>query len=139
MYLMFLDREKKELFLNLEIIISKIDGEFGQSEKNIIDTHCFEMQIDNNNYEEWLNIDEILFSINETCTDVEKRIIFMELATVVLADGTYHVEERNVLDDYALHMGIDDKNAQKLIQTLNEMRNIYVRCAAFVNGEEMDE
>ena len=139
MYLALLDKDKKELFLNLEIIISMADGEFGEEEKNIIDAHCFEMQIDDNNYESWMTIDEIIYGINEKCSDVEKRIIYMELATVVLADGVYHKEEQIMLEDYALHFGISDKAAASIIETLFEMRTIYTKCANFVNGEGLDE
>ncbi len=51
MYLARLGLEQKHMFLDLELYLSRIDGEFSDEEKQIIDAHCMEMHIDNNQYE----------------------------------------------------------------------------------------
>ena len=51
MYLSMLSDTNKRLFLNLEIYLSKVDSDFSENERIIIDAHCMEMHIDNNNYE----------------------------------------------------------------------------------------
>ena len=86
MYLAMLDNEKRHLFLDLELYISKIDGDFSEQEKRVIDTHCIEMHIDNNNYESETSYDEMMSRLSETFSKQEKRIVFIELLATVLAD-----------------------------------------------------
>ena len=86
MYLSMLNNEKKHLFLNLEIYLSSIDGDFSDEEKKIIDVHCIEMHIDNNNYEADMPLDEVLKKLKETLTHSEYRIVFLELAATIMAD-----------------------------------------------------
>lgn len=88
MYLSVLDLETKHLFLDLELYISKTDGEFNDLEKQIIDTHCIEMHIDNNNYQCELPLSVVYEKLGK-CTEEEKRIIFIEMLAVVLADKVY--------------------------------------------------
>lgn len=135
MYLALLDDEKKELFLNLEIHISRTDGEFGDDEKMIIDTHCMEMGIDNHNYESWINYDSVISTLSEQCNKLEKRIIFFELAAVVLADGVYHDNEKTMLYELGKYFDINNDKVDGLIDTLIGLRRIYAECVAFVEGD----
>ncbi len=63
------------MYLDLELYLSKVDGEFNELEKQIIDTHCIEMHIDSNKYQCELSLDEVFRKLEE-CTLEEKYIIF---------------------------------------------------------------
>ena len=80
MYLSLLDNEKKHLFLDLELYMSCSDGEFSIDEKNIIDVHCLEMEIDNNNYQPDLPKDLLLNKLKTSLTIKEKKIFIILIA-----------------------------------------------------------
>lgn len=96
MYLAMLNNEKKHLFLNLEIYLSRIDGDFSVEEKRIIDVHCIEMHIDNNNYEADMSLDDVFHKLKETLTHTECKIVYLELVATILADDEYHKEEERI-------------------------------------------
>lgn len=131
MYLSVLDLETKHLFLDLELYISKTDGEFNDLEKQIIDTHCIEMHIDNNNYQCELPL-SVVYEKLEKCTEEEKRIIFIELLAVVLADKVYHQSEKILVDRLANVLRIKDEDVKKAFAAVEEMKEVYVKFSNFV-------
>lgn len=133
MYLSVLNNEKKHLFLELEIYMAKTDGDFSQNEKNIIDAHCMEMHIDNNNYECNNSFDSILSELSKKCNSTEKRIIFFELAATVLADEIYDNSEKIMIGKLSEIFGISDADSQEAFNLINDMKSVYKRCANFIN------
>lgn len=131
MYLSALDLETKHLFLDLELYISKTDGEFNDLEKQIIDTHCIEMHIDNNNYQCELPL-SVVYEKLEKCTEEEKRIIFIEMLAVVLADKVYHQSEKILVDRLANVLKIKDEDVKKAFVAVEEMKEAYVKFSNFV-------
>lgn len=134
MYLSRLDSDKKHLFLDLELYLSKTDGNFSESERQIIDTHCMEMRIDNNKYECELPFDELLRKLKENCTTEEKHIIFIELLTVVMADNVYHDSEKMIVDKLSEILDIKENEVKKAFDAVNKMREAYEEFARFVFG-----
>lgn len=131
MYLSALDLETKHLFLDLELYISKTDGEFNDLEKQIIDTHCIEMHIDNNNYQCELPLSVVYEKLGK-CTEEEKRIIFIEMLAVVLADKVYHQSEKILVDHLANVLKIKDEDVKKAFVAVEEMKEAYVKFSNFV-------
>ena len=100
MYLAMLSNEKKHLFLNLEIYLSKVDSDFSAAEKRIIDAHCIEMHIDNNGYEADMSQSDIFEGLKEF-TKQESKIVFLELVGTIMADNVYHIEEKALVKKLA--------------------------------------
>lgn len=132
MYLSMLSNEKKHLFLNLEIYMSKVDGAFSDEEKQIIDAHCMEMHIDNNNYEAEMPQDEVLKQLKEKLTHKEQRIVFLEIIATILADNEYHATEETLISRMANLLGIDDEGIEDAISIIKDMKNVYKRCADYI-------
>ena len=132
MYLSMLSNEKKHLFLNLEIYMSKIDGEFTNAEKMIIDAHCMEMHIDNNNYEADMSQDEVLRNLQESLTDEERRIVFLELVATVMADDVYHEAEEKLINRFAELLEIDENGVNEAFSIIKDMKAVYERCAKYI-------
>jgi len=133
MYLSALDIEKKHLFLDLEIYISNIDGNFSEEEKRMINMHCAEMHIDNNNYECEHSLDEVLSLIRQTMTKKEKRIIFLELVATILADEVYHTKEKEMVNRLSQILEISDEERDNAFSIINDAKSIYKRCEVFIN------
>ena len=132
MYLSTLSEDNKRLFLNLEIYLSKVDSDFSEEEKVIIDTHCAEMHIDNNNYEVDMPRDEIFKHLKESLTNQESRIVFLELVGTIMADNVYHTEEEKLIKSLAKIIGIKDDDISEAFCIISEMKNVYKRCREFV-------
>ena len=132
MYLSMLDNEKRHLFLNLEIYMSQIDGDFSEEEKTIINAHCIEMHIDNNNYEPDIPRDEVLKALRETLTSQEKKIVFLELAATILADNVYHEAEKKLVENLAELLDISEADINCAFSIIKDMKNVYERCAGYI-------
>lgn len=132
MYLSILNNEKRHLFLNLEIYMSKIDGDFSEDEKKIIDAHCIEMHIDNNDYEPDMPRDEVLKQLQESLSPQEKKIVFLELAATILADNVYHESEKELVNNFAKLLDISDTDVDDAFSIIKDMKNVYERCAAYI-------
>lgn len=132
MYLSMLDNEKKHLFLELEIYMSKIDGDFSREEKEIINVHCMEMHIDNNDFECEYSIDELLANLKDALTLQEKRIFFLELVGIILADGVYDGTERDMSNKLSEIFEIDEKGVNEAFQIIQDMKDVYERCAKYI-------
>lgn len=135
MYLARLSNEKKHLFLDLEIYLSKIDGDFSELEKNIINTHCAEMRIDNNNYETELSYEELLIKLRDDLNLEEKHIIFLELVAVILADNVYHNAEKNMVVRLAEILNISQNNISKAFEIINTIKEGYEESLKFICGQ----
>lgn len=132
MYLNLLDIEKKHLFLDLELYMSNIDGEFSDEEKMIIDTHCLEMHIDNNNYIPENSLEVLMDKLKKEFSFREKKIIIFELAGTVMADGVYDGEERKLMEKIVHILGLEEDMINDAIQIITELKLVYSRCAEFI-------
>lgn len=134
MYLSMLSNEKKHLFLELETYMSKIDGDFSDEEKTIIDTHCMEMHIDNNNYECELPLDSVMSKISNECSKQEKHILFLELVATVLADNVYHESEKKLIDRLADILEISEEETNLVFTLIKNLKDAYEGFAKFIKG-----
>ncbi len=132
MYLAMLNNEKKHLFLNLEIYLSRSDGDFSVEEKRIIDVHCIEMHIDNNNYEADMSLDDVFHRLKETLTHTECKIVFLELVATILADDVYHKKEERITRKLADLLGINDDDVKDAFSIIKDMKNVYKRCSDYI-------
>ena len=132
MYLTRLDNDKRHLFLDLELYMSRIDGDFSDQEKQIIDVHCREMHIDHNNYMCELPLDDVYARIRETMTPQEKRIVFLELTATIMADNVYHEKEKEMVEKLSSILDINDEQEKTAFSIIEDAKAVYERCAAFV-------
>ena len=131
MYLSMLIDTNKRLFLNLEIYLSKVDSDFSENERIIIDAHCIEMHIDNNNYEADMSQSEIFEGL-KALTKQESKIVFLELVGTIMADNVYHVEERALVNKLAEALKLEENDISLVFSIITDMKNIYERCAEYI-------
>ena len=134
MYLSLLDFEKKQLFLELETYMAKIDGEFTDDEKTVIDIHCNEMKIDNNDYICKLDLDTVIDEIKTKFSAKEKKIVFLELAVTVLADGVYTDSEKELISKLSTILDIKKSDIDEALDIAEKLKKEYERCATFVTS-----
>ena len=131
MYLSMLSDTNKRLFLNLEIYLSKVDSDFSENERIIIDAHCMEMHIDNNNYEADMSQSEIFEGL-KALTKQESKIVFLELVGTIMADNVYHVEERALVKKLAEALKLEENDISLVFSIITDMKHAYERCAEHV-------
>ena len=106
MFLMMLSDEERVAFLKLAHHIARSDGDFSDKQKEIISTYCFEMQIDDIDY----NVDE--FNL-DNCLDSflskkSKKIALLEIMALVYSDEFIHQEEKKIIDIMKKKFGLSD-------------------------------
>ncbi len=131
MYLSMLSSEKKRLFFNLEVYLSKVDSDFSEAEKTIIDAHCIEMHIDNNNYEVDMTKSEIFEGLKKL-TKQESKIVFLEMVGTIMADNVYHDEEKILVNKLAEILRMKEDDIDLAFSIIADMKNVYERCADYV-------
>lgn len=135
MYLAGLDIEKKYLFRELSIHIAKIDGDFSDLEKMVIDAHCLEMKVDNNGYKSELDFDRVLLRIKETFDINELRMIYLEIVAVVLADNIVKKDEKTILRKISNEFGISIESENEAINILKTLKTVYEKMSSFVENK----
>lgn len=134
MYLKYLDIDKKHLFLDLEILLANADGNFDKKEKAIIDYHCEEMHIDNNNYINEQSFNEILDKLKLNFSEEEKRAFLLELIAVAVADEKYDKEEKvifyKILDAFAMPV----ESMDIAFHIVENLQKIYCEMDEYVRG-----
>lgn len=131
MFLSELKPEQKELFLDLGICLSMSDGDFSEPEKKMILEMCKEMGV----YERTdakLKFEDALEKIKEGITEREKRIILLETAGIVLADGEYSDDEMLVMKKIATTLEIDYSHVEEVVETVNSLLDIYSKIGEFL-------
>ena len=113
MLLGYLKSENKVMFRDFEIFLANADGNISETEKALINTHCAEMGIDNNDYQVTGDIDDIINNISSCFSDVEKKIAYMELVALAFVDDDYTEEERNFLDSARKTFGLSPATAEQ--------------------------
>lgn len=105
MLLIQLKSKEKFAFLRLAHFLAKTDGSYSDLEKELIDEYCFEMGIDNVDFED-TSLESIL---GEFQTDKSKRIALMELMILVHIDDMFNQEEYKIIQEICKNFNIDQK------------------------------
>jgi len=105
MYLNYLKENEKLAFLKIAHIVALSDGDFGENEKIIIGSYCNEMEMEN-----------IEFDINNTSIDLlseefetvqSKKIVILELMSIVYADNDFSESEKETINKLIKNFSID--------------------------------
>ena len=86
MYLSLLSNDNKELFLDLILIIAKVDNDFSDEEKGVINSYCTEMGISYRDDERYSSVEELINVIDESTSMKEKRIFIFEAIGLAMAE-----------------------------------------------------
>ncbi|MCM1251669.1 MAG: TerB family tellurite resistance protein [Clostridium sp.] len=134
MFLFELKNTQKELFLDLSIYLSMSDGEFADSEKNIILQMCKEMGI-KERFTPVVNFDDALNQLAENATIREKRIILLEIVGVILVDGVFAPEEESIMRKISNSLAIDYSQCEKAISIVQDLYKVYSKVGSFLTSK----
>ncbi len=127
-----LSENSKNLFLNLEVFLANVDGEYSESEDRIIRMHCKEMGLEIIQYNENLRLEDIIKNINSEMTVKEKKIIFIELLTVVFIDGVYDDREKEFIENLRKLLYIPENVGQQAFYMVKKLVDASLAIENFV-------
>ena len=131
MYLSKLSKNQKKLFLEICTSLSKIDSDFAEEEKNIIDQLCEEMMIDPK-YEPSIDAEKAINKIASISNPTEKRMIVVELLGIVVADKKIASEEKEFMKKLCVVFNLEEKELDEAINLVNELYDTYSKFASFL-------
>ncbi|MDQ6962164.1 MAG: hypothetical protein Q9M28_06485 [Mariprofundaceae bacterium] len=95
MFLNKLEDNEKNAFLTIAHHIARSDGDFSESERNVISTYCLEMQIEDVNYNK--NSFKLDAALEEIKSEENQKIVLLEIMALIYSDGL-HEAEQNILN-----------------------------------------
>jgi len=111
MFLGLLNQEEKVVFLQLAHHMARSDGDFSDKQKEIISTYCYEMGIEDIEYDEnSFNLNSLLKTIKNK---ESQKIFLLEIMALVYSDNILHEEEEKILNDMINIFGFE-KNISTL-------------------------
>ncbi len=127
-----LSENSKNLFLNLEVFLANVDGEYSESEDRIIRMHCKEMGLEIIQYNENVMLEDIFKNINSEMTVKEKKIIFIELLAVVFIDGVYDDREKEFIENLRKLLYIPENVGQQAFDMVKKLVDASLAIESFV-------
>lgn len=134
MYLAGFSIEEKYLFRELSIYAAKADGKFLDMEKLVIDTHCNEMGIDNNNYENDMILDDVLNKIKDSFSVDKLKMAYLEVMAVILADDVLESEEELFIENISKKFYVNENDKVIAIDALSTLKMAYGKMSDFIKG-----
>jgi len=129
---MFLNRLKKKekvAFLELAHHIARSDNDFSESQQDIIQTYCIEMQIEDIKYS------KKKFDLEKTLSNFKKyetrKIVLIETMALIYSDSILHKEEKKILNVMLKNFNI----SQSLAVTYAEWTKAIM--ALYTQGESL--
>ena len=107
MYLNYLEENEKVAFLKIAHIVALSDGNFCENEKVIIGSYCNEMGM--NDIELNTQNDSIDILSNEFRNEQSKKIVILELMSIIHANGEFKESEKNIINQLTKKFAINDK------------------------------
>ncbi len=132
MYLSKLSKKQKEFFLDMCILLSYVDNDFAKEEKQIIEQLCDEMNIEPR-YETTKDLEVILKEFADISSSREKRIVFIELLGIVMADKRIAEEEKEYMEVVLESFDMDRNELNDAFILVKELYEVYEKFAGFLN------
>lgn len=132
MFLSLLNDKKKILFRELDLYTARTDGILHDKEKEIINFHCTEMQVENNDFKNELSFEEVIKEICSSFSSYEKRMIFLELYSIVMADEKYSRDEDSFIKELATSFDISNESMDTAFAALVDLKNAYTEIHKFL-------
>ena len=129
MYLNYLEENEKVAFLKIAHIVALSDGHFCENEKIIIGSYCNEMEM--NDIELNIQNDSIDILSNEFRNEQSKKIVILELMSIIHANGEFKESEKEIIKQLTKIFSINDKYiedvklwSQMLMNIIEEGENL---------------
>lgn len=126
MFLEMLSDIQRELFLHLAICAAQANNIVDEREKEMILRFAKEMDVEPiTNTDK--DVDEVIRELNESCGNLERKIILFEIIGIILSDQNCDELEKNFLNNLAAKFEISEENVNNMISLVREYTCLYNR------------
>ncbi len=127
-----LSEDNKKLFLQLELILSNIDGDCSANEQALIERHCNEMGIEYAGCDINVSLDETIKQIQAEMSVKERKIILIELITLAVVDGVFDDKEKQLVESLRKILGIPDVVGDQALELVERLVKVSTEIENFV-------
>jgi tellurite resistance protein len=125
MFLGLLAKEEKRSFLDLIYIAANSDGEFAEKEKAIIEAYVVEMGLSGEDKKPTAtDLSEVLSNLSKSKESV-KKIVVLEFAAVLMADGKYVDSEKALITQAIERLALAPEFEKTAIDWVNKIIPVY--------------
>lgn len=124
MYLSLLSTEQKKLFLSLAYNLAAADGDFSDTERQVIKSYSMEMDMEIKMEDFDTDMNRVLSNINSICSIREKKIIVFEMIGLAMADHNYNCGEREIVRKALSIFGLESNFGDYCVKKLTEYFNL---------------
>lgn len=135
MYLSLLNEKQKNLFLGFAYHLSNIDDDFSDSERQMLDSYCVEMNIKFSDETEKNTIEELKNTAKAIFDEKSAKIVLFELIGLAMADKNYDGSERNLISELAEQFSVSQYFLEKCESLLSEYFDFQTKLNEFVLGQ----
>lgn len=132
MFLNQLSKEEKEKFISLSVYAAKANGEVAMEEMAMLEEYCKEMGIVFFNADSISTMDEII-EVYKNSDIVTKRIVILEMLGLLYADGNYDEKESQFATEFAINIGLNEKELAKQETLLKKYLEIMEEMVVAIN------
>lgn len=122
MYLKKLSGEQKELFLDMAILAAMANNVFEDSEKELINQYCEEMQISEARYDTDKTFDAVIDRLADISSKADLKMMAIELYALLVVDESYDESEQDFMKKIIEKSGITEEEyveIKDMVDTLN--------------------
>ena len=98
MYLTLLSEEQKKCFLGLAYNLSNIDGDFSESEKQMLESYCTEMDFVYSDSIAKVDLEILLANITNLFDEKSIKVVVFELVGLAMIDDNFDESEYKMLN-----------------------------------------
>lgn len=135
MFLNQLEKDTKNLFLELCKHAANSDNVFEEVEKEMMYAYCREMNMPEIIPEDEKPLDELIKSIRENSSEKERNIIILEILGLMNADSEYAKEEEEFVIKLVKDLEIKEGILSKISSLLAIYKTVCQEMYATVNGK----
>lgn len=132
MYLSLLNEKQKNLFLGFAYHLSNIDGDFSDSERQMLDSYCVEMNVEFSDGYRKEPLEELKNTAKSIFDEKSAKIVLFELIGLAMADKNYDDSERNLISELAEQFSVSQYFLEKCESLLSEYFDFQTKLNDFV-------
>lgn len=124
MFLTFLNTELKEKFLRLCVHAAVSNDEFAEAQLKTLEAYCKELNVPTHIPEIKETDEQIFKEISDSCTNVEKNVILIEIISFINCDGVIDEKEQVFLKKLVSNLNISDEKYNNCVKLIQDYSNI---------------
>lgn len=136
MFLANLNPREKQLFLDVAVGISTLDNQIEAQQKAILEAYVREMQLATVTVDIPSSIEPQIKELAETSSIEIKRIMFLELFSLVAASTSLSERRQEILNNVANSFGFTEKDIEKMVGLHSGYVKAYTDLTHFVQTGE---